>query len=111
MSIKWKTVKIPAVLADQVDALLVDRGYASRSAWVSEVIRQRLDNLPKQSPKPLTSEEEDRLLSWAMTTNLTGVEEAQLHEMLQENAHIQDWKGIMRKLPDAVAYVLALKKN
>jgi Arc/MetJ-type ribon-helix-helix transcriptional regulator len=112
MSDKWKTVKIPAVLADQVDALLDAGGYASRSAWVSELIRHRLENLPtKRKKAKLTQAEEDRLYSWARTTHLKGAEEADITTMLQENAHLQDWAGILRKLPDAVAFVLSLKQN
>ena len=109
---EWRTVKIPAKLAEQVDALLEEWGYASRSAWVSETIRRRLESLPPAPKgKPLTSEEEDKLYSWAMTTNLKGAEEQDIRKMLLENQHLKDWEGIIRKLTDAVAFVLEMKKN
>jgi Arc/MetJ-type ribon-helix-helix transcriptional regulator len=113
MSTKWVKVNIPMQVIKEVDAMLKPNGYPSRSALVTDATRRWIEDLQKKvnAQHTLTPAEEDRLFSWAMNTNLTGIEEVDLPKKLQENAHLKDWAGILEKLPDAVAYVLALKKN
>jgi len=50
LSTKWKTVKLPAVIADKVDSLLEKEGYRSRSEYVTDIVRRRLERL-EQSKK------------------------------------------------------------
>lgn len=115
MAAKYANLKIPETLAKQADAVLETGGYTSRSAFAKDAIRRRIEELRKihrmPDPAKLTSEEEEKLFSWTTNTNLKGAEEFDIQRMLQENQHIKDWKGILRKLPEAVAYVLELKKN
>ena len=42
---RWKTIRIPSKLADELDKTIKDTTYPSRSQFASEAIRQRLDTL------------------------------------------------------------------
>ena len=49
MSNKWETTKIPKFLMDEIDKLVKSGLYTSRSDFLKEAVRLRLEEVNKES--------------------------------------------------------------
>lgn len=106
---KWRTVRILNLLAKQVDEVFEQAGYPSKSSFINDAVRKRLEELKYQikTDESLTDEEKIQLTEAANDiTRSTGcLEEEKTRDYLQDHFHW--WPKA--KIERGVEFICSLK--
>ena len=88
---KWRTVRILSILADEVDNSFEEAGYSSRTSFIEDSVRRRLEELRKHvKSKVKISEQEKLQLTEAaneITRSLGCLEEEKVRDYLEDTYH------------------------
>lgn len=106
---KWKTVRILSLLAEQIDKVFEKAGYSSKSSFVNDAVRKRLEELKTQvkTDENLTDEERIQLTEAAneVARAFGHLEEQKVRDYLKDNYY---WWS-KEKIERGVQFICALK--